>query len=703
MLPRMICHFTFLLVSIASAAESAEWWVDGGAAPGGDGSAAKPMQTIAEAVKASQGGDTITIRQGTYRETVALDRTATAEQPTVLRAAPGHRVILSGFTPVAGWQPFREGMYVTTLEGPVEDLFVGYTPQPVSRWPDVNEPWRYLTDCDAVAGTVRDCRGFEREPWMAEIATRPAAARLYLYVARGNYFNDAPLSRLDLPSSTLTLGEKQVLSALQGERDRYQIVNHVALVRRPGQWAAEPLDENRTRLVFWPADQRDLQHTRIRQGTRSLIRVGHWKDAVAHVRVEGLEVTGSGRTGIEIGRADHVTVTRCIAHHNRGNGISARRTSNVTVSENIVFANASGISIASSREATVERNEIALNMVDGLIVAGNVSGKPDGEPITEDVAVRRNYIHHHLLLGHPDNMQTYRGVERLVIEDNVFLWGGQGLMTEETNHSVLRNCVVVGTGAVAVIFGHANAGDWTIEGSTIGLGGWGALSLTGKNYQVHHNILFHNPVSLGETVTSDHNLYLTADDSQPIALASKPKWRKFLTPEEAAAATGQEEHSLRANSRFRGAPARQAVALWHDENTPGRLFVRGNKTAVPTEGFAVGDQIEINGDGVLRRVTAVDGQSLRFEPALPQLPLRGGLIWNWASASTPILDLRLEAGNPALASAGEDHPIGATLDIPAFQRGDFDGDGRRDLPNLPDDLKASWPNPNAIVLPLHGG
>ena len=612
-------------------------------------------------------------------------------------------MIVSGFTPIAGWKPFRDNLYFTTVEGPVEDLFVGYIPQPVSRWPGSDEPWRYLNKCDAAAGAFRDSQGFDEQSWLADIAAHPGAARLYLYVAHGNYFRDVPLTRFDPSSSTFTVGEKRVIGALRGERDRYQITNHVALVRRPGQWAAERIDEKQTRVVFWPADEKDLEHTQVRQRARPLIRVGHWKDPVAHVRVEGLEITGSGRTGIELGRCEHVTVTRSIAHHNRGNGIAARRTSNITISENIAFANGSGISVTSTRHATVERNEIALNTVDGLIVAGNVSGRPDGEPTTEDVVVRSNYIHHHLLLGHPDNMQTYRGVDQIVIEDNVLLWAGQGLMTEETNHGVLRNCVVVGTGAVAVIFGHGNAGDWTIEGSTIGLGGWGALSLTAKDYRIHDNIFFHNPVSLGETVTSDHNLYVTAGDTQPIALTSKPKWQKFLTPEEANAATGQEEHSLRADPRFRGAPSRQAMALWHDQNRLNRLFVRGNKTAVPTEGFAAGDRIEINGDGILRRVTAVDEKSMQFEPPLPQLPLRGALIWNWDSASTPAVDLRPAAGSPALAAGGRGRPIGATLDIPAFQRGDFNNDGRRDLPVLSDDLKACWPNPNAIVLPLHGG
>jgi len=691
-----------LLTALRSSALGAELWVDQAAAPGGDGSATRPLRTIGEAVKAAKGGDTITVRQGTYPESVVLDKSGTDKQPTVLRAPPGQRVILSGFLPITGWQPYRDQIQTATVEGAVEDLFVGCAAQPVARWPDVNEPWRYVKDGDPSAGTIRDAQGLAQEKWAAAVAAQPAGARLYLYVTTGNFFTDAPLTRLDPSLGLLATSQLKTAALLKGKSDRFQITNHPALVRKPGQWAAEPLEGNRTRVYFWPAKASDLQGTQTRRAGRPLVRVGHWKQTVSHVRVEGLEITGGARTGIELGRAEHVTICRCIVHHNAGNGIAARRSQDFTFEQNIVVANGSGISMASSSRATVQQNEIASNMVDGLIVAGNVSGKPDAEPTTCDVLVRQNYIHHHLLLGHPDNVQTYRGVERLTLQDNVLLWGGQGVMTEETNHSELRNCVVFGTGAIAVIFGHGNAGDWTVQGCTIGLGGWGALSLTARNYQLHHNIFFHNAHGLGETITGDYNLYAPADAKQPIALVSKPKWRSFLAPQDAAAATGQLEHSLRADPGFRSAPARQAISIWHDENTLGRLLVRQAKAGTATDGFAVGDRIEVNGDGVLRRVTAVEEKSLAFEPPLAQLPLRSALIWNWKQAAGTTLDLRPGEGSPALAGGKDGRPIGATLDIPAFQRGDFDGDGKRDLPDVPEDLKPCWPDPNDIVLPLHG-
>ena len=296
-------------------------------------------------------------------------------------------------------------------------------------------------------------------------------------------------------------------------------------------------------------------------------------------------------------------------------------------------------------------------------------------------------------------MQTYRDVERLTMQDTLLLWGGQGIMTEETNHSSIRNCVFFGTGAIAVIFGHANAGDWAVTNTTIGLGGWGALSLTAEQYQLARNIYYLNATPLKPTVTSDHNLFVKTDADAGITIVSKPKWRKYETPDAVAQATGQEQHSLAVTSSpFVSAPARQAIATWHQDNTLTRVFVRQSGVRTSTAGFTIGDKIEINGDGVLRRITALDDESLNFDPPLPQLPLRSALVWNWRDATDTTLDLRLRDGVQTPA----DQPVGATLDIPSYQRGDFDGDGRRDLPLLPDDVKAGVPNPNDVSLPLHG-
>lgn len=658
----------------------------------------KAVKTIGEALKAAQGGDIITVGAGVYREAVALNVSGTAAQPTVLRATPGARVVISGFEAIKGWKDEGNGIYAATVEGPVGDLFVGLAAQPISRWPSPELPMRRLGSADKGAGSFKDAAGLDAAALKA-VAAEPKGLMAFLYFASGNVFGTVPVKGLNLSEgSVAAMG--RALGRLKGAGDRYQLINHLGLIARAGEWAFESAGDGKVVIHFKPKSAADLERTQYRRlGSRGLLRIGGSGKKAENVRVEGLEVCGSAGKGVEVSGASGVTVTRCIMHHNEENGMGVRRCDHVNIINNISLENhATGIGVASSHDVLVEGNEIAFNAVDGLVVAGNISGKPQGEPETFDVTVRRNHIHHHMLLSHPDNMQTYRGVHRLTVEENALLWGGQGIMTEETETAALRGSAVVGTAAVAVILGHGNSNGWTIERSTVGLGGWGAFSFTGKDYKLHDSIVWENPLSQAGNVESNHNLYYCADAAAPIYIVSKPKWKRFGSVAEAAAATGQEQGSLRADPKFRSAPAFQAPALWDDENTRSFLKLRKGDFGV----FEKGDRIEINGDGVLRSVTAATEDSVSFEPALPALPFRETLVWNWKKAGKAELDLRPEAGSPALMSGTDGKAVGAQLDIPAFKRGEFNGDGKRMIPELPEELKAALPDPNAMALPVYG-
>lgn len=695
---QMILCLLLISCALPPAARAAELWVNASAPAGGNGSAANPFQAIAPAIKAAKGGDTITIRKGTYHESLNLSTSGTPAKPTTLRAASGERVILTGFAPVTGWQAQAGGLYTTTVEGPVTDLFVGLQLQPISRWPDLDQPMRPLAASDKTA--FKDPAGLG-EPALKDVVAAPGSLLAFIYYSSRNTFGSLAVKTLDPAAGLVTLAKASGLSTGKGKSqgDRYNLVNHPRLITQPGQWAFEDLGDGKTRLTFRPRTPADLTQTQYRRdGLRGLIQVGGGgRGAVSNVRIEGLEVCGSSKTGIAIQGASNVTVTGCIVHNCDGTGLAERHSDHIQITGNIVLANDNGVGLTSSHDVLFENNEVAYNMVDGIDIAGNVTGQPNGEPESHDIIVRRNYFHHHLLLGHPDNLQCYRGVHGLTIEDNVLLWGGQGIMTEEIDHSAVRNCVVVGTGAVAVIFGHSNSFAWTVERSTVGLGGWGAFSLTAKDYNIHDSIIWNNQLSLPETLTSDYNLlYNTADPAAPIYIVTKPRWRRLMTPAEAAA-TGHEQHSVRVDPRFRCAPAFQAPATWDDANTASQLKLRAGSPR-----FEVGDKIEICGDGVLRQVTASTEDSVTFAPPLPRRPFRDALIWDWKKATATEIDLRPAEGSPALTAGQGGKPVGANLDIAAFKRGEFSVPGKREIPALPDDVKAALPDPNNIVLPVYG-
>ncbi len=99
------------VMSIGVHAQAAEWWVDQAAAAGGDGSQAKPFSTINAAKAVLKMGDTLWIKNGTYKETVDFwQLPAGTGGRTVIRAAPGASPVIdgggaSGFVLQAGQTP----------------------------------------------------------------------------------------------------------------------------------------------------------------------------------------------------------------------------------------------------------------------------------------------------------------------------------------------------------------------------------------------------------------------------------------------------------------------------------------------------------------------------------------------------------------------------------------------------------------------
>ena len=113
-------------------------------APNGDdaatGSATAPLRTIQSAYGKATAGDTIILREGTYREAVALDNKSGKEgAPITLTSFQGEKPILSGLDVLQlSWEEtLQKGVYVATWETPsVRQLFYNGKPMLEARWPD---------------------------------------------------------------------------------------------------------------------------------------------------------------------------------------------------------------------------------------------------------------------------------------------------------------------------------------------------------------------------------------------------------------------------------------------------------------------------------------------------------------------------------------------------------------------------------------
>ncbi len=627
-----------------------------------DGSQDRPFKTITEALKVVRAGDTVIVREGLYRESLRVPG-GRPGKPVSIQAAEGERVVLSGAVPVTRWKEYRDNIYVASLNFKPERLLVNNRAQPVARLPEGG--W---WTAKAVEGqTIVDAKN------LSTVENDLVGGEAYIWTMHGNVYFTVPITSLDRVNGKLTV-TPQKRSMVMGKDDKYYLKNHPSLINSPGDWAVLK-HEDAWRIYFWPAALADLDAVEAPCETRTILHV----DRVGHVRISGLEIAAGARNGLEVTRSEDIDIERCIVHNHGGRGIQLRDVNDITVRRCICLHNYYGVVLIESKGVVVEENEIGYSGVDGLIISWK----------TSDVTARRNYIHHHLLWGHPDNVQFYQGVTQVRLIDNLLLGSGQGIMMQETSDGLIQGNMIIGCMAIPVIFGHKNAENYRVHNNTIAFGGGVCMSLTAHHYDVQENIFVTGQGSPMYSVSGvrgyegRRNVFYNARGvrGRPIMVSDRGWHRNFR---EYRGKTGYDRGSVFGDPRFRNAP--DSFAVVDGRRIPDcsreRLYLRKG-----LETIRLGDYVEVNFDGVLRRIVGRGRATITISPALPAKPLTPNLICCWGRNNNLSLDLRLKANSPGATLSESGGPVGSTIDITAYQRGDFDADGQRDLPALPAGLE----------------
>ncbi|WP_235886391.1 carbohydrate binding domain-containing protein [Paenibacillus cymbidii] len=103
------------------------------------GTIGAPFLTIGKAAATAQAGDTVSIRGGTYRETVKPSHSGTAGNPIRYEAYSGETVTVSGTNSIGGWTLHSGNIYKTTVQLPLDSgdqLFVDGVMAQEARWPN---------------------------------------------------------------------------------------------------------------------------------------------------------------------------------------------------------------------------------------------------------------------------------------------------------------------------------------------------------------------------------------------------------------------------------------------------------------------------------------------------------------------------------------------------------------------------------------
>jgi len=400
-----------------------------------------------------------------------------------------------------------------------------------------------------------------------------------------------------------------------------------------------------------------------------------WAAGVGYLVIDGFEFRDAGvfgndfAVGSEGEGGHHVTIQNCVAV---GCAMQLSKQSDCTIRRSIqTGSKRNGINLVGCKNCTVEECEIYDNGADGITVSWGSDG----------CKVLRNYVHHMWYDSHPDGIQVYRKVTNFTVEGNLFFNVGQGFMLEETDGGVFRNNILAGTRHSGLVLGHKNTHNWTVEQNTIAYTSFKAIIFSGQNTVIRNNVV----------LCGGDNKLIQQAGQDPASGDYNLLWKPEGVDVIYHMPKDQTPHSKFADPKFRSAPPLNQKAIfyidvWANKGsdklcTPSKLYLGGRPL---TNHFKVGDHIEVDFDGRVRKVTEVTNEYIVFEPPIEKVHhIAWNAVVNWKDRKEFVWDLRLAEGSPGKGLGDKGQDVGSNIDMQAYMKGDFNGDGQRDLPPAP--------------------
>ena len=268
---------------------------------------------------------------------------------------------------------------------------------------------------------------------------------------------------------------------------------------------------------------------------QSLIEIENFDLRVSYWVIDGFEISGAPRHGVDIRNADYITVQNCFSHNNGSTSVRG-----------------DGIFLGFSERPTLQFNELSFNSEHGLYHS-NSADYP---------TIRGNRLHHNTNAGIHINGDLSQGGDGVIsfglIEKNV-IWengagGGSGINCDGLSDSIIRNNLLFANRASGIslyaIDAAAGASRNQVLHNTIiqaASGRWclnipasdGIASPTGNI--VKNNIFIH-PGTRGSVTTYSASA-LQSDYNIVVNRFSQDDGNTFITLS-AWQAAGQDQHSI---------------------------------------------------------------------------------------------------------------------------------------------------------------
>ena len=243
-----------LLLSPLATLTAAELFVATNGSDQAAGTLAAPLQTIQAAFNKAGGGDTILLREGIYREAVALkNKSGKDGAPITLKAYPGEKPALSGLDVLKlEWKTTPQaGVFVAAFDTPaIAQLFFNGKPMLEARWPncptDTNGDWNLFSpDAWAIVDKTGCSYGTIADSHLAATGWNVTGAKVLLNVDHQFFCwtrtvqNHAAGSKTfnydkDLGASVAKKDETGANSPFND--DRYYLFGMRQFLDAPGEW-----------------------------------------------------------------------------------------------------------------------------------------------------------------------------------------------------------------------------------------------------------------------------------------------------------------------------------------------------------------------------------------------------------------------------------------------------------------------------------
>jgi hypothetical protein len=682
----------FLLIFFSAGSvtlsHSTTYIVDNTAASASDsnsGALSSPLLTIGGGLKKASAGDTVLVQSGAYCETVVFSKSGTAQNPIVLKAEESKNVCIRGADVISNFKKCTPDMVrgngnfssIYWAELPNNKTWQKWDvsllnirvlqdnqPLKLARWPV--SAWfpygdHYTNSSVAEAGDsfsiIDNARlTFPKGALEGSIVT-------LIDISTGKSPCYRTITAFDSGSHRITVC-RPFPDAVEPGKDLYYIENNVSFLKQPGEFVIDTFVDP-DRLYLWPLDNKDPNTCAIMASKNANSHLITWAGNTGYIVIEGFYISDAGQQ-MGIGSQNpghHIEIKNCIL----------ARASLFLVNQSFcaithcVQTNSldNGINISQSNDISLVENEICNNNTDGITVGHN----------SRNVNILRNYIHDLWSISHPDGIQLFRNVYNITIDSNLIYNCGQGIMTEEVDTGAIVNNMIIGTHGAGLILGYGNAMNVEVRDNTIFYTGYSPFSTDSPNNKLINNLIgldyalarfgWKNATNFIE----DYNLFFASS-----ARVS------------GADTAGMGPHTGRSsNIIFKNGCAGRALMVGPANVAASSLS--SLKFDDTQNDFNPGDFIEINFDNVIRKVIASSATSVSFEPPLDAVHPDGwDLAVNWKSISSPAIDLRLTENSDGFNSGVNGTTIGSSIDIQAYRHCDFNGDGKRDIPLLPDSL-----------------